>query len=700
MASLSTSVADQYGPTLKDAMETVSSASQVPSNASEDACVAVLDALYAQVSRLEASFYGQAPSSEMSKGIWTWDYDARLHWKEAPEAWQSLYAYYRVTANAEAALSQPMIHLFPGAKPEMSFLVDTLDQILMRESYRKLLDRILELQESRPEKGVVITGQPGIGKSIFLCVLLIKILGRGEPVVFGWKPRRLYLFYNGKVYTPRIETVFDFTMLPQGAEPMWALIDALCVGGMAPEALADAKIFLVLSSAFPIGDDIRMGRREALIWGIPLWSREELVEGLKLHRYYEKLRGLVVARQNLEHNDALLQYINDALALLSNLGESAAHSAAGNTVEPTADNVIPVMIELAVEQVGFIPREVCRILWQERHLIPVMIELAVEQVGFIPREVCRILWQERHLIHATAIATSNTIVEAISVVNAGGLPTTEFLERASKVLDSICITPTADCSIDRDDQFTIAFKSVSVEQQLTKACAERLDTLAERIFSTCENFPAVRWAFETMAHCRLRQGGTLELHKMNNNGGDPPVFTTATTPPASSSYKLTMRAREAVTLDFSKPGFDVSEEEYYASASNNTPFDAFFVDTSGGSGGDRRVTVWVLQMTTANEHGGSEHGYIFIRNVIEAVRRRAEVWKEGGKKHDKQRAKKRVKVEPTVQVNYVLVCPDDGKPRTWQFPSGWTDNATQADHRGDVYCVRIPMAVLRVKQPR
>ena len=51
-----------------------------------------------------------------------------------------------------------------------------------------------------------------------------------------------------------------------------------------------------------------------------------------------------------------------------------------------------------------------------------------------------------------------------------------------------------------------------------------------------------------------------------------------------------------------------------------------------------------------------------------------------------------------MNVRYVLVVPK-GEPVNWewQFPAGWDEACKSNDHRGDVYCLEIALAVPPVR---
>lgn len=44
----------------------------------------------------------------------------------------------------------------------------------------------------------------------------------------------------------------------------------------------------------------------------------------------------------------------------------------------------------------------------------------------------------------------------------------------------------------------------------------------------------------------------------------------------------------------------------------------------------------------------------------------------------------------TVEIAYVLVCPDDGSQYQWRMPVGWNKNTEACNRRGGKFFIRVP----------
>ncbi|KAF5392864.1 hypothetical protein D9757_000844 [Collybiopsis confluens] len=113
--------------------------------------------------------------------------------------------------------------------------------------------------------GVLLTGQPGIGKSVSLWYLTIRLLAKHkfEPV-FVFRPRRQLLFWEG----------YAFEFKSSGH----AMIEPPVLGCTIP-----------IYASSPGGAKLRLFKTtyRPYIWGLPTWSKEELWRGLWLDRNVE-----------------------------------------------------------------------------------------------------------------------------------------------------------------------------------------------------------------------------------------------------------------------------------------------------------------------------------------------------------------------------------------------------------------------------
>ena len=98
-----------------------------------------------------------------------------------------------------------------------------LNRLYIRESYRTIASRILEVNGIQK---VIITGTPGIGKSLFLIYLLWNLVKRGKRVLFIYHPFNIYYDEEGGVFR------FASSRLPLDDddsfwnETLWCLFDA------------------------------------------------------------------------------------------------------------------------------------------------------------------------------------------------------------------------------------------------------------------------------------------------------------------------------------------------------------------------------------------------------------------------------------------------------------------------------------------
>ncbi|KAF8132280.1 hypothetical protein EV363DRAFT_1295804 [Boletus edulis] len=93
------------------------------------------------------------------------------------------------------------------------------ENILVRDEYRIAIQ---DLQKHEYRRGAYVTGQPGIGKSLFLVYLLVQLLGQGCKVAVHDYNHQFYaVFTNTVAFYP----ITDPAPLATGG-PMWALSDS------------------------------------------------------------------------------------------------------------------------------------------------------------------------------------------------------------------------------------------------------------------------------------------------------------------------------------------------------------------------------------------------------------------------------------------------------------------------------------------
>ena len=81
-------------------------------------------------------------------------------------------------------------------------------------------------------------------------------------------------------------------------------------------------------------------------------------------------------------------------------------------------------------------------------------------------------------------------------------------------------------------------------------------------------------------------------------------------------------------------------------------------------------------MMIPSTHPGSAKGYPLIHKIMAHV----------------HKLLKQVVLKATVKVAYFLVCPEGGAQHKWQMPTDWSKSVITNDHRGDVFCISVPVS--------
>jgi len=186
------------------------------------------------------------------------------------------------------------------------------------------------------------------------------------------------------------------------------------------------------------------------------------------------------------------------------------------------------------------------------------------------------------------------------------------------------------------------------------------------------------WVFEAMAHRLLNgwRGPTPLL--MESDLQDPPTFSVNPPQPPNTSLQSLgppPAGASVVTVNFvgGIGHVTLDKGKYYKAAVTNNPlFDSFTIDYDLDKS---TVLISIFQMTISIDHKGSPKGYDIIHKIKERVMELLQ----------NARSSAQVKVE------YFLVCPGVEPRYRWTMPVGW--NGTAADLRGNVFCIRIPVAV-------
>ncbi|KAI0737997.1 hypothetical protein C8Q80DRAFT_291193 [Daedaleopsis nitida] len=198
--------------------------------------------------------------------LWTWPAAKREQWAEVDGDMKCLNQAWRLPFRAIAA-------------NELSHAAETLGcgpGYVLRDVYMELTSRIVAHNSLSPDDGVVVFGQRGCGKSVYIFHLLRVLLSIGQPVLLAL-PSGTHLFFGDGVYT--MPTPVDLEALPQpidGPRALWTLLD-VPRAEQPPFNLEKRALFPVCVASSPFGSEGHWtSARGGLRVGMPLWSVDEL----------------------------------------------------------------------------------------------------------------------------------------------------------------------------------------------------------------------------------------------------------------------------------------------------------------------------------------------------------------------------------------------------------------------------------------
>ena len=246
-------------------------------------------------------------------------------------------------------------------------------------------------------------------------------------------------------------------------------------------------------------------------------------------------------------------------------------------------------------------------------------------------------------------------------------------------------------------RWNVDFKSDWVARNVIRYLDEAEDIDIRRQINFFRHIPEARGLagrlLEPLAHRYIASAtdGFWPLTNMKSNDADPPQFTLDRDSPVLDDVQFIKVERKIVKLQTIANLSTCLENSYYVPADPNFPlFDAFIIELDHVT---KLAILWILQMTTSRRHGGSALGYRKIREIIAILKNELR-----GDPPVKMRKTAHEQATPTplVQVRYLLVVPEDESELQnfqWQFPKGWDQNRTRNDHRGKVYCLKVPLTV-------
>jgi len=217
----------------------------------------------------------------------------------------------------------------------------------------------------------------------------------------------------------------------------------------------------------------------------------------------------------------------------------------------------------------------------------------------------------------------------------------------------------------------------------------------------------LEWFFEPLAHRYIAgtsgsTGGSWSLVNMVSNEADPPQFVLDQNP----SSRVPGDVREFPKVKSEIVEFrsiaDLSgcfeNNKYYVPEMPDFPLlDAFTVDLNPSN---KSAVLWVIQFPSSRLHGGAGDlvvGYQKIRNIVASLKDQLFESEDPPPRKSRKVAvgqNASCSLEPLVQVRYLVVVPKGRSENLqWNLPKGWSENWMRDDHRGDVYCLEIPVAL-------
>ena len=521
------------------------------------------------------------------------------------------------------------------------------------------------------------------GKTLFNYYLLVRLLQQKQVILFSPDGEEVFLFYHNEVYTLRMEALSAY-MLPQPIFSdvfIWSLFDI--------REAREPKKFLVNYPCFPVQvtspNPIRYKvwdkERMPLRTGLPLWTRDELAQGCVVpitflstsehtlprlqyqDRYWPLLDALRKAYslveaplQNSNMSDPLGDYTG-ARALLDK------HYGCGDT-EPSPEDALDYLLDAAIDRFGYSARDVFGGVFQYLEM------------------------SKRY--EAAFNTTYDKLRDAISALS--GNQTAD-----DSVSHRILAVHPVDQGFLMSVRWDVDFKSDWVARSVLPRLQEAEENKICEQIRLFRNIPeggsVAGRLLEPLAHRYITDStsGIWPLIRMNSNLADPPQFTLVRDTPVPGNVCFMKVKRKIVRLSsISVLSTSVQDDSYYIPTDPNFPlFDAFTVQLDRTN---RTAILWILQMTTSRRHGGSADGYEKIREIITILKSQLQ------ERPPLKKSKTEATPKPDIKVRYLLVVPkpeDESQCRDlphWKFPKGWSERCTRNDHRGDVYCLEVPLS--------
>ncbi|KAE9408915.1 hypothetical protein BT96DRAFT_1013074 [Gymnopus androsaceus JB14] len=556
-------------------------------------------------------------------GRFTWNDRDFSKWELAESRWQRFYQHWLNPENHGALQHTSFPHSLTICPKDITPILSVcaVNEILVLDSYPTMFERLRKRYYDQPRTGAVITGQPGIGKSVFICYLLVKLLAlpvtERAPILFYYNMTVL-LFYDGKVYQPK-SSPFLFQRLPEprSINPIWACID---MGPRLeePSGVEDAPVFAV-QAASPNPVQFQGWRKlsSAANWGLPPWTTEQLIAGWELQETFKTLNVQILAWVEGRHDHGLPK----EHARVLELAKSYCAKPSGEIFEQNGtfqppDEDAPLKDDSSLPPKCFEILDRVREAKKDDVLVTlgvarqILLEFATATFGFSARDIYTFFDKPDTLFDAhKSVLVHDLDDDAEALWN----ETYDFVrdfrgQRKGLHLSHQTIAIEAQSFMDDEiDDFHLEFKSEVISSRMIEKLRLVKETTIASFFNMCRGLPdsetLASLVYEGYVHRKICEGGpVLSLQSMPF----PPNH--------FRSFPSFLRQRVNYVAVDQLPEL-ILTRYYIPSSPNNSLFDSFFFSEE-----EEIIILWILKASMAVVHHDSVRGYSYIMAVWDQVR--------------------------------------------------------------------------------
>ncbi|KAL4249321.1 Crinkler effector [Abortiporus biennis] len=386
-----------------------------------------------------------------------WEWLGRTDWKKASSEWQIFNSRWRSASTEwpDDVVDGRLIFSRPKAN---------LDEVLIvRDEYPTLFEQIFFWGFRRSRSGVVITGQPGVGKTLFQYYCLARLLREKQIVLISLDGISIYLFYFDEVYIAHLVDVENLNY-PRARkhEFIWLLVDTETQGIEPSPRLLDAKFPVQSSSLNPDAYQSWTQKRDVRFFCMDIWTREELEIGLRYHHEYDELiralRAAYDTTAQISVNDSktsqeFLRFIESPENIIM------AYPEIGN-----------FLYRLQAERInkGNVSEEM-----SSKKVISALLDNATYRFGYVPRDVFQGVFYPETLFHVveTALGSQTSwegLQKAVSSLLAGEVVPEVYHSLIVQKPCRLVMNPDPQFFLFRPAKWTFQFKSQWVAEELLR----------------------------------------------------------------------------------------------------------------------------------------------------------------------------------------------------------------------------------------